>query len=165
MLCLSLIQIPTGLDLQGKQHLGNDIWLIQSTHRSYCGLWVSQNCAKFQFFYLSILTNKNIQHNIKQKCFFRQFFHSVAKVDYFTLRHGFISVSTHINAYFCFLNRKECIIVNLFILRIKLVGSSSIDEQHFQFPQVHTTFLRRWLQSCSWHKVKCNLHSIIGVLT
>ncbi|CAI9290089.1 unnamed protein product [Lactuca saligna] len=25
------------------------------------------------------------------KCFFRQFFHSVAKVDYFTLRHGFIS--------------------------------------------------------------------------
>ncbi|MFS8005724.1 hypothetical protein Hanom_Chr13g01240721 [Helianthus anomalus] len=29
------------------------------------------------------------------KCFFRQFFHSVAKVDNFTLRHGFISVSIH----------------------------------------------------------------------
>ncbi|KAK1429128.1 hypothetical protein QVD17_11331 [Tagetes erecta] len=28
------------------------------------------------------------------KCFFRQFFHSVAKVDYFTLRHGFISFLT-----------------------------------------------------------------------
>lgn len=28
-----------------------------------------------------------------QKCFFRQFFRSVAKVDYLTLRHGFISVS------------------------------------------------------------------------
>ena len=27
-----------------------------------------------------------------QKCFFRQFIHSVAKVDYLTLRHGFISV-------------------------------------------------------------------------
>ncbi|KAK3038422.1 hypothetical protein RJ639_030588 [Escallonia herrerae] len=26
-----------------------------------------------------------------QKCFFRQFFHSVAKVDYLTLRHGFIT--------------------------------------------------------------------------
>nr|XP_048324955.1 MLO-like protein 3 isoform X3 [Ziziphus jujuba var. spinosa] len=26
------------------------------------------------------------------KCFFRQFFHSVAKVDYLTLRHGFISM-------------------------------------------------------------------------
>lgn len=30
------------------------------------------------------------------KCFFRQFFHSVAKVDYFTLRHGFISA--HLSA-------------------------------------------------------------------
>nr|GEU98721.1 MLO-like protein 3 [Tanacetum cinerariifolium] len=31
------------------------------------------------------------------KCFFRQFFHSVAKVDYFTLRHGFISAH-HLSA-------------------------------------------------------------------
>ncbi|KAF5475893.1 hypothetical protein F2P56_007650 [Juglans regia] len=30
------------------------------------------------------------------KCFFRQFFHSVAKVDYLTLRHGFISA--HLSA-------------------------------------------------------------------
>lgn len=30
------------------------------------------------------------------KCFFRQFFHSVAKVDYLTLRHGFIT--THMSA-------------------------------------------------------------------
>lgn len=33
---------------------------------------------------------------IVQKCFFRQFFHSVAKVDYLTLRHGFIAVMIHL---------------------------------------------------------------------
>ncbi|RVW97345.1 MLO-like protein 3 [Vitis vinifera] len=32
-----------------------------------------------------------------QKCFFRQFFHSVAKVDYLTLRHGFIAAHLSIN--------------------------------------------------------------------
>ncbi|CBI16288.3 hypothetical protein VitviT2T_007988 [Vitis vinifera] len=31
------------------------------------------------------------------KCFFRQFFHSVAKVDYLTLRHGFIAAHLSIN--------------------------------------------------------------------
>ncbi|KAE8099554.1 hypothetical protein FH972_017529 [Carpinus fangiana] len=31
------------------------------------------------------------------KCFFRQFFHSVAKVDYLTLRHGFISAHMSAN--------------------------------------------------------------------
>ncbi|XP_076907133.1 MLO-like protein 3 [Bidens hawaiensis] len=36
------------------------------------------------------------------KCFFRQFFHSVAKVDYFTLRHGFISAHLSTNNYFNF---------------------------------------------------------------
>ena len=30
-----------------------------------------------------------------QTCFFRQFFGSVTKVDYLTLRHGFIMVSNH----------------------------------------------------------------------
>ena len=39
-----------------------------------------------------------------QKCFFRQFFHSVAKVDYLTLRHGFISVSISFLVYFIFFN-------------------------------------------------------------
>ncbi|KAI6674963.1 hypothetical protein NL676_002869 [Syzygium grande] len=34
--------------------------------------------------------------NLWIKCFFRQFFHSVAKVDYLTLRHGFISA--HLSA-------------------------------------------------------------------
>jgi len=44
-----------------------------------------------------------------QKCFFRQFFHSVEKVDYLTLRHGFISVKytlTHqsqVYDYYCYL--------------------------------------------------------------
>nr|XP_043609883.1 MLO-like protein 3 [Erigeron canadensis] len=36
------------------------------------------------------------------KCFFRQFFHSVAKVDYFTLRHGFISAHLSTNNTFNF---------------------------------------------------------------
>ncbi|KAI3822858.1 hypothetical protein L1987_10457 [Smallanthus sonchifolius] len=36
------------------------------------------------------------------KCFFRQFFHSVAKVDYFTLRHGFISAHLSTNNHFNF---------------------------------------------------------------
>ncbi|KAK9079080.1 hypothetical protein SSX86_000750 [Deinandra increscens subsp. villosa] len=36
------------------------------------------------------------------KCFFRQFFHSVAKVDYFTLRHGFISAHLSTNNSFNF---------------------------------------------------------------
>ncbi|KAL8245484.1 hypothetical protein R6Q59_011742 [Mikania micrantha] len=36
------------------------------------------------------------------KCFFRQFFHSVVKVDYFTLRHGFISAHLSSNNYFNF---------------------------------------------------------------
>ncbi|KAL4591496.1 hypothetical protein LXL04_004464 [Taraxacum kok-saghyz] len=37
------------------------------------------------------------------KCFFRQFFHSVAKVDYFTLRHGFISAHLSNTSSFNFL--------------------------------------------------------------
>ncbi|KAF8039806.1 hypothetical protein BT93_B2115 [Corymbia citriodora subsp. variegata] len=36
------------------------------------------------------------------KCFFRQFFHSVAKVDYLTLRHGFISAHLSTNKSFDF---------------------------------------------------------------
>lgn len=36
------------------------------------------------------------------KCFFRQFFHSVAKVDYLTLRHGFISAHLSTNNKFNF---------------------------------------------------------------
>nr|XP_027086505.1 MLO-like protein 3 isoform X1 [Coffea arabica] len=36
------------------------------------------------------------------KCFFRQFFHSVAKVDYLTLRHGFISAHLSTNKSFNF---------------------------------------------------------------
>ncbi|XP_009601693.1 MLO-like protein 3 [Nicotiana tomentosiformis] len=36
------------------------------------------------------------------KCFFRQFFHSVAKVDYLTLRHGFISAHLSSNNAFNF---------------------------------------------------------------
>ncbi|KAI8573713.1 hypothetical protein RHMOL_Rhmol01G0297600 [Rhododendron molle] len=36
------------------------------------------------------------------KCFFRQFFHSVAKVDYFTLRHGFIAAHLSTNNTFNF---------------------------------------------------------------
>lgn len=36
------------------------------------------------------------------KCFFRQFFHSVAKVDYFTLRHGFIAAHLSTNSTFNF---------------------------------------------------------------
>uniref|UniRef100_A0A5B7AJ27 MLO-like protein n=1 Tax=Davidia involucrata TaxID=16924 RepID=A0A5B7AJ27_DAVIN len=36
------------------------------------------------------------------KCFFRQFFHSVAKVDYLTLRHGFISAHLSTNNTFNF---------------------------------------------------------------
>ncbi|KVH90787.1 Mlo-related protein [Cynara cardunculus var. scolymus] len=36
------------------------------------------------------------------KCFFRQFFHSVAKIDYFTLRHGFISAHLSTNNSFNF---------------------------------------------------------------
>ncbi|KAH6810413.1 Seven transmembrane MLO family protein [Perilla frutescens var. frutescens] len=36
------------------------------------------------------------------KCFFRQFFHSVAKIDYFTLRHGFISAHLSTNKNFNF---------------------------------------------------------------
>ena len=34
-----------------------------------------------------------------QTCFFRQFFGSVTKVDYLTLRHGFIMVNNIINYY------------------------------------------------------------------
>lgn len=34
-----------------------------------------------------------------QKCFFRQFFNSVAKVDYLTLRHAFIAVIIYIYIY------------------------------------------------------------------
>ncbi|GER34829.1 MLO-like protein [Striga asiatica] len=37
------------------------------------------------------------------KCFFRQFFNSVAKIDYFTLRHGFISTHLSTNTSFNFL--------------------------------------------------------------
>ncbi|KAF6134659.1 hypothetical protein GIB67_002060 [Kingdonia uniflora] len=33
------------------------------------------------------------------KCFFRQFFRSVAKIDYFTLRHGFIATHLNINTF------------------------------------------------------------------
>lgn len=36
------------------------------------------------------------------KCFFRQFFHSVAKIDYFTLRHGFIAAHLSTNKNFNF---------------------------------------------------------------
>ncbi|XP_051143356.1 MLO-like protein 3 isoform X2 [Andrographis paniculata] len=36
------------------------------------------------------------------KCFFRQFFHSVAKVDYLTLRHGFITAHLSANTSFNF---------------------------------------------------------------
>ncbi|KAK6144408.1 hypothetical protein DH2020_021228 [Rehmannia glutinosa] len=36
------------------------------------------------------------------KCFFRQFFHSVAKIDYYTLRHGFISAHLSTNNSFNF---------------------------------------------------------------
>ncbi|KAK4441161.1 MLO-like protein 3 [Sesamum alatum] len=36
------------------------------------------------------------------KCFFRQFFNSVAKIDYFTLRHGFISAHLSTNHSFNF---------------------------------------------------------------
>ncbi|KAL3518359.1 hypothetical protein ACH5RR_020948 [Cinchona calisaya] len=36
------------------------------------------------------------------KCFFRQFFHSVAKVDYLTLRHGFVSAHFSTNSSFNF---------------------------------------------------------------
>ncbi|XP_042506241.1 MLO-like protein 3 [Macadamia integrifolia] len=36
------------------------------------------------------------------KCFFRQFFHSVAKVDYLTLRHGFIAAHLPSNIHFNF---------------------------------------------------------------
>ncbi|KAI3450532.1 hypothetical protein Pfo_007197 [Paulownia fortunei] len=36
------------------------------------------------------------------KCFFRQFFHSVAKIDYLTLRHGFISAHLSANNSFNF---------------------------------------------------------------
>ncbi|XVF69400.1 hypothetical protein PTKIN_Ptkin11bG0078900 [Pterospermum kingtungense] len=36
------------------------------------------------------------------KCFFQQFFYSVAKVDYFTLRHGFISTHMSTNSSFNF---------------------------------------------------------------
>lgn len=32
-------------------------------------------------------------YSVSQVCFFRQFFGSVTKVDYMTLRHGFIVVS------------------------------------------------------------------------
>ncbi|TXG73878.1 hypothetical protein EZV62_002457 [Acer yangbiense] len=38
------------------------------------------------------------------KCFFRQFFNSVAKVDYLTLRHGFITAHLSTNNYFNFQN-------------------------------------------------------------
>ncbi|KAK3206037.1 hypothetical protein Dsin_020083 [Dipteronia sinensis] len=38
------------------------------------------------------------------KCFFRQFFNSVAKVDYLTLRHGFITAHFSTNNYFNFQN-------------------------------------------------------------
>ncbi|XP_042476983.1 MLO-like protein 3 isoform X2 [Macadamia integrifolia] len=38
------------------------------------------------------------------KCFFRQFFYSVEKVDYFTLRHGFIIAHMPRNNYFNFQN-------------------------------------------------------------
>ncbi|KAL5764107.1 hypothetical protein ACOSP7_016455 [Xanthoceras sorbifolium] len=38
------------------------------------------------------------------KCFFRQFINSVAKVDYLTLRHGFISAHLSTNNYFNFQN-------------------------------------------------------------
>ncbi|KAK3022435.1 hypothetical protein RJ639_047665, partial [Escallonia herrerae] len=45
-----------------------------------------------------------VYHNIGStlKCFLRQFFHSVAKVDYLTLRHGFISAHLSTNKSFDF---------------------------------------------------------------
>uniref|UniRef100_A0A6N2L9I3 MLO-like protein n=1 Tax=Salix viminalis TaxID=40686 RepID=A0A6N2L9I3_SALVM len=44
-------------------------------------------------------TCTNISALLWTKCFFRQFFHSVEKVDYLTLRHGFISVMILPNHY------------------------------------------------------------------
>ncbi|GFY93342.1 seven transmembrane MLO family protein [Actinidia rufa] len=37
-------------------------------------------------------TEYQVENEMPQKCFFRQFFNSVAKVDYLTLRHGFIAI-------------------------------------------------------------------------
>ncbi|KAM7496707.1 hypothetical protein LguiA_021121 [Lonicera macranthoides] len=50
--------------------------------------------------HMSACTTTSIQLWIK--CFFRQFFHSVAKVDYLTLRHGFISAHLSTNNSFDF---------------------------------------------------------------
>lgn len=44
-----------------------------------------------QFFLMKMLKMKN--SNFMQVAFFRQFFASVTKVDYLTMRHGFINVS------------------------------------------------------------------------
>ncbi|KAJ8535536.1 hypothetical protein K7X08_023256 [Anisodus acutangulus] len=50
--------------------------------------------------HVSKFTNTSTQLWIK--CFFRQFFHSVAKVDYLTLRHGFITAHLSSNNAFNF---------------------------------------------------------------
>lgn len=111
-----------------------------------------------------------------QKCFFRQFFHSVEKVDYLTLRHGFVAVSTVLlfkkflfpisssfKYYDCYWFKLVLIIIKTqrtyckmttFEVHFKNFADSFVRKQRIiQLPAVHTTVAGGRFPSSCWHKV------------
>ncbi|KAK6926811.1 Mlo-related protein [Dillenia turbinata] len=64
---------------------------------------VHLNVYIYIYIYLySLIKLMNVTLESEQRCFLRQFFHSVAKVDYLTLRHGFIAAHCPSNQSFNF---------------------------------------------------------------
>lgn len=70
-------------------------------HMTHCTdssitLWIVSFFVCIAYFFIDLVISLlETDCEMVQKCFFRQFFNSVAKVDYLTLRHGFIAVMTN----------------------------------------------------------------------
>ncbi|KAF3455032.1 hypothetical protein FNV43_RR05480 [Rhamnella rubrinervis] len=99
------------------------------------------------------------------KCFFRQFFHSVAKVDYLTLRHGFISNAFEV-AFFiwvtaqfgfksCYHERRGVIII-----RVVLTGTVQVMCSYITLPlyalvtQMGSSFKSAVLEEQTMNRIK-----------
>ncbi|KAF8403024.1 hypothetical protein HHK36_011119 [Tetracentron sinense] len=86
-----------------EYEVANDPNRFRFTRQTTFGRRHMNSCTETTVFLwiVSSLTNCNLLFSVK-KCFFRQFFNSVAKVDYLTLRHGFISAHLSTNIPFNF---------------------------------------------------------------
>ena len=84
-----------------------------------------------------------------QTCFFRQFFGSVTKVDYLTLRHGFIMVSYFYYIFIYLWNR----IFNFETCWMGAGAFASRKWSSFWFSKIHSKIFGRRFQSCCRYKV------------